>query len=777
MQSREQNEHTNSGARLRQNYRNYGSVLTTHEDTNAHLENNVEVLSSRRNIPCSLHKISTEYESLDYDPSLNSLWSDERRERGIKFVTLENCMRWIVCMFIGIITAFIAFFIDFSITTFSFYKFSFLQMQTERCLQEKCLFRPFITWLMLNGIFTLLAVILGSYIEPVSVGSGIPQVKCYLNGVKVPRVVRVKTLLCKVFGIIFSVLGGLCVGKEGPMIHSGAVVAAGISQGTSSTFGWDFGIFKYFRNDSEKRDFVSAGAAAGVAAAFGAPVGGVLFALEEGSSFWKQMLTWRVFFSALISCFTLNFFLSLVNGDTGDLSNPGLLNLGKFNDLSYRFFEFIPFLFIGVFEGLLGSLFNFINYKLTVIRMRYLSSPFLRIAEALFVSQLTTLCSALMIYFIQDCRKRTSSDGIHIQMFCKDGEESTVALLLFQTPEACVRSLFHDPNGSFNWSTVIVFFFVYFFLACGTYGLGVPSGLFIPTLLTGAAFGRICGMVLRIIFPNQEWVDEGKYALVGAAAGLAGVVRMTISLTVILMECVGNITFGLPLMIVVVISKFVGDFFNEGLYDIHIKLSGIPLIPWEPPILTDNIFASEIMSLPVITLQTVESTENIYNTLKRCNHNGFPVVDLQSQDVREGAKGHGKLRGLILRSDLIILLKNKIFNENTHVWDGNIVNMELFRAFYPRYPSVEEVSLSEEELGTTIDLRPFMNPSPYTVTSAASFQRIFHLFRGLGLRHLIVLNDEHRVVGIITRKDIVKFHFVHERGGVSLIQLEICDAI
>lgn len=50
-------------------------------------------------------------------------------------------------------------------------------------------------------------------LQPVSVGSGIPQVKCYLNGVKVPRVVRVKTLLCKVFGIIFSVLGGLCVGK------------------------------------------------------------------------------------------------------------------------------------------------------------------------------------------------------------------------------------------------------------------------------------------------------------------------------------------------------------------------------------------------------------------------------------------------------------------------------------------------------------------------------------------------------------------------------------
>ena len=63
-------------------------------------------------------------------------------------------------------------------------------------------------------------------------GSGIPEIKSILNGVKQSNALRLKTLIIKAGGVLFSVVGGLPVGKEGPMIHSGAIIGAGVSQGS-----------------------------------------------------------------------------------------------------------------------------------------------------------------------------------------------------------------------------------------------------------------------------------------------------------------------------------------------------------------------------------------------------------------------------------------------------------------------------------------------------------------------------------------------------------------
>jgi chloride channel 7 len=192
----------------------------------------------------------------------------------------------------------------------------------------------FLAFIFYQTLFAMIAAIF-VWLEPVSGGSGIPEIKCFLNGIDLPRVVRVKTLFCKVIGVTFSVAAGLPVGKEGPMVHSGAVVAAGISQGKTKFWGVDtsFSKFSDFRNDREKRDFVACGAAAGVASAFGAPIGGVLFSLEEGASYWSTKLTWRAFFCAMVTLGTL---FTVRNLDTwwGQANIDKLFSFGEFISLT-----------------------------------------------------------------------------------------------------------------------------------------------------------------------------------------------------------------------------------------------------------------------------------------------------------------------------------------------------------------------------------------------------------------------------------------------------------
>uniref|UniRef100_A0A8C9VH92 Chloride channel protein n=1 Tax=Scleropages formosus TaxID=113540 RepID=A0A8C9VH92_SCLFO len=695
-------------------------------------------ISRPKEIPHNEKLLSLKYESLDYDNSENQLFLEEERRMSYMGFRCLEISRWVVCALIGILTGLIACFIDIVVENLAGLKYKVIKESilsvAEVCDPHRSQAATVnATWILHN------LLLMFRYREPIAAGSGIPQIKCYLNGVKIPRVVRLKTLVVKVCGVICSVAGGLAVGKEGPMIHSGAVVAAGVSQGRSTSLKKDFKIFEYFRRDTEKRDFVSAGAAAGVSAAFGAPVGGVLFSLEEGASFWNQMLTWRIFFASMISTFTLNFFLSIYHNKTGELSNPGLINFGRF-DSDYNLYEIPLFICMGALGGLLGALFNVLNYWLTIFRIRYVCTISLFVC---FQSQRSYVCPTL-------------------QLFCADGEYNSMATAFFNTPERSVRSLFHNPPGSYNPPTLGVFTLTYFFLACWTYGLTVSAGVFIPSLLIGAAWGRLFGIMLAHITPyGSIWADPGKYALIGAAAQLGGIVRMTLSLTVILVEATGNVTYGFPIMLVLMTAKIVGDYFVEGLYDIHIKLQSVPFLHWEAPATSHALTAREVMSSPVTCFNRVEKVGTIVDVLSNTstNHNGFPVVTRP-----------GKICGLILRSQLIVLLKHKVFVERTRSrLNQRKLQLKDFRDAYPRFPPIQSIHVSQDERECMMDLTEFMNPTPYTVTQETSLPRVFKLFRALGLRHLVVVDSENRVVGLVTRKDLARYHL--GKHGLEELQL------
>lgn len=155
--------------------------------------------------------------------------------------------------------------------------------------------------LLISIIFVAIAAGITVYIAPTAAGSGVAEAMGMLNGVLYPDFISAKALVIKLFGLGFAVSGGLCAGKEGPLVHMGSIV------GIMTTY-IPVKIFSYFRNDFEKRKLMAAGIAAGVSAAFGAPIGGSLFAYEisKPSTFWSFSLTWKVFFAASISTFVLS---------------------------------------------------------------------------------------------------------------------------------------------------------------------------------------------------------------------------------------------------------------------------------------------------------------------------------------------------------------------------------------------------------------------------------------------------------------------------------------
>ncbi|XP_065825999.1 H(+)/Cl(-) exchange transporter 7-like [Oscarella lobularis] len=723
------------------------------------------------NDPGLAHKvISSGYESLDYDVPENDIYLREERDKTHKTHLKVSFLRWVVIFLIGALTACVAASIDIVIKYVADYKYSLIFVNINDCVVESCIARPIGIWLGFGIILVLGATLLVVFVEPVAAGSGIPEIKCYLNGVKIPHVVRLQTLVAKAVGVVGSVAGGLPVGKEGPMIHSGAVVAAGISQGRSETLRTDFKIFQSFRLDHEKRDFVSAGAAAGVAAAFGAPIGGVLFALEEGASFWSQSLTWRIFFCSMTSSFVLNLILSGVQGEIGQLSNPGLINFGVFSGNAYVGYELPIFAFMGVIGGLLGAGFNYINFKLSVFRRRYVRSNFFKIMEPILIVLCVIISGILLSVIIMDCHPEGYVPTIRpVQMFCKDGEYNAIAGLFFATPEEAIRLLFHAQEGSFGLLTVFFFFFVFFLLTCWTYGVSVPSGLFVPCILSGAAFGRLFGVIMHTLFPHLTLSPSGRYALIGSAAILGGVLRMTISLTVIMIEATQNVAYGLPIMVVIIIAKSVGDLFNEGIYDIHIELKSVPLLAWEPVNQSVRYEAKEIMTSPVHCLNVKEKVRVLVAVLKRTKHNGFAVVEKSSIVNSANSSSFGLFRGIILRSQLIILLRNKAF-ENSGSMESDDRMCQLgsatFQHMYPRYPSIHTVSVTRAEEELYVDLRPFMNPGAYTAYIGSTYPHIFKLFRGLGLRHLAIVDEHNQVVGMVTRQDLARYRLGHGQNGM-----------
>ncbi|KAK6057742.1 chloride transporter, ClC family [Cooperia oncophora] len=144
------------------------------------------------------------------------------------------------------------------------------------------------------------------------------------------------------------------------------------------------------------------------------------------------------------------------------------------------------------------------------------------------------------------------------------------------------------------WDLIMALIFKFVFTIF-TFGIKVPCGLFVPSIAMGAIAGRLTGMSMESVFRSfqmqsghstywscqigKDCVMPGLYAMVGAAAVLGGVTRMTVSLVVIMFELTGSLEFIVPTMVATMFSKWIGDAIcKTGIYDAHIELNGYPFL-------------------------------------------------------------------------------------------------------------------------------------------------------------------------------------------------------
>ncbi|XP_010678326.1 chloride channel protein CLC-b isoform X2 [Beta vulgaris subsp. vulgaris] len=623
-----------------------------------------------------------------------------------------------------------------------------------------------------NFLLTLSATVLVVFFAPTAAGPGIPEIKAYLNGVDTPNMYGAPTLFVKIIGSIGAVSAGLDLGKEGPLVHIGACIASLLGQGGTEKHRVKWRWYRYMNNDRDLRDLITCGASSGVCAAFRAPVGGVLFALEEVATWWRSALLWRTFFSTAVVVVVLRAFTDYCSSGTcGIFANGGLIMFDVSNvTVHYHLADIISVSLIGLIGGVLGSLYNYVLHK--VLRLYSLINEKGKLAKIL-LSLAVSVFTSVSLYslpFLVSCTKcdpslpnsgcsTTGRIGNFKRFNCPKGYYNDLASLLFSTNIDAVRNIFStNTPGEFHPISLLIYFIHYSILGIFTFGIAVPSGLFLPIILIGSAYGRMVG----IIMGSYSTIDHGLYAVLGAASLMAGSMRMTVSLCVIFLELTNNLLL-LPItMLVLLIAKSVGDCFNPSIYEIILELKGLPFLDANPEPWMRNITVGELAEVkpPLVSLRGVEKVAHIVDVLKNTTHNGFPIIDDGAMiPTSQGTKAR-ELHGLILRTHLVAALKKKWFLEQprrTEEWE--VREKFTWVELTERDLNFEQVAISKHEMEMYVDLHPFTNKTPYTVVEDMSVAKAMVLFRQVALRHMLIVPKYHGsgiypITGILTRQDL-----------------------
>lgn len=585
-------------------------------------------------------------------------------------------------------------------------------------------FTNYLLYVGISVLFALVAAVLVKLYAPSAAGSGISEIKCIVSGFVMEGFLGWLTLFIKSLGLPLAIALGLSVGKEGPSVHYAVCVGNNITKLVD----------RYKRSALKGRTFLTATAAAGVAVAFGSPMGGVLFSIEEISNVFELAIIWKSYFCSLVAVTTLSAMNPFRTGQ--------LVLFEVTYDTNWHYFEIPLYILIGVFGGVYGIIVSKYNIRVVSFRKRFLKNYAVR--EVVILALLTTSFSFFNEYLqldmtesmevlFRECSAANDHPLCHLD---SQGTTKLLALLLFATAARIALTII-------------------------TYGCKVPAGIFVPSMAAGATFGRALGILVdkfyrahsdSLLFltcpATGKCIIPGTYAFLGAAAALSGITHLTVTVVIIMFELTGALRYIIPTMIVVAITKSINDRWGKGgIADQMIKFNGLPFIDAKE----EFSFGTTVESCMTKVL-TVFPTDGehaltiakIRETLTKTNCRGFPVIKSPSDP---------KVVGFVLRTDAELALLTLTYPDDTKVFfDAGLVG---------------------------VNLASIVNTSPITVKVDVKLEYLLEIFVKLGPRYVLVQTSDGALAGIVTQKDILRYehtlHHIHNHDDEQLRRYDMVE--
>lgn len=570
-------------------------------------------------------------------------------------------------------------------------------------------------------------------------GSGVAEVRVILSGFVLHGYLGFKTLALKIIGLILAVASGMSLGKEGPYVH----IATCVGNIACRLFP------KYNNNDGKRREVLSAGASSGVAVAFGSPLGGVLFGLEEVSYYFPPKTLFRTFFCCIAAALGLKFL------------NPYDTNKIVLFEVRYvtgwKVFELFWFAALGVAGGLLGALF--------IKASKFWATTFRKIP----VIKKYPLVEVLLVALITG-----------IASFWNRYTRVPVAELLAELASPCTAGSMTglcpaaEDIPSVIWYLTMAFV-IKSALTVVTFGIKVPAGIYVPSMVVGGLMGRIVGHFVQWLvyrYPNswafgycsnsnhgaiEECVTPGVYALVAAGATMCGVTRLTITLAVILFELTGSLDHVVPFSLAVLFAKWTANAVEPAsIYDLLTDMNSYPFLDNHSSPVFDSELGDILPRLRLdkvidITISPYVRAADLRMKLNRLQSAGeldggipivrdkvliglIPVPDLEF--ALDGIDGD--------ESETMCLMSNAQHSTHHHGWG-------TFDEYADDFD--EE---STDYFSQPADLTPFIDPAPVALDVRSPMDLVYQCFVKLGLRYICVVGDG-QFRGMVHKKTFVKY--------------------